>query len=213
MDPQESDDLSHLTNHRRVWVAIVVVVAVVAAMIWSVFTVEPPPAPPKPEHKGPPTLVLKPSVMVPGPMQMPRPMEDRGETRPDEVMIFRANVNGTGYVLLAIEMPNGQLVPLYGLDKGVKPITDSVLISEAGNAIGYPLAAHKDQSVTVVGLLSLIPFEKAPERVPAEPRRYPDETTLAQAGENTTLPPAIPGSSIIAWDRITVQVTLPIPAP
>ncbi|MFM7203609.1 MAG: hypothetical protein ACKO6N_22745 [Myxococcota bacterium] len=213
MNAEEQDDLSHLTNHRRVWVAIVAIVTVVAAMIWSVFTIEPPPAPPKPEHKGPPTLILKPSVMVPGPMQMPRPVEDQGETRPDEVMIFRANVNGTGYVLLAVEMPNGQLVPLYGLNKGVKPITDSVLISEDGNAIGYPLVAHKSQAMTVVALLSLIPFEKAPERIPPEPRRYPDEATLKAAGDNTTLPPAIPGTSVVAWDRFTVNVTLPIPPP
>lgn len=213
----DEEDISKFTSHSKVYVIIGVLLLVVASLVSMALQHQEPTPPPKPVHSGPPTLVLEPSAMVPGPMQSPRPLKDGDAVRSDEAVIFRANVNGTGYVLLAIELKNGQLVPFYGLGKKT-PITDSMLLSEDQAAIGYPVLRHKDQVVNFVAMLSLTPILDAPERVPSELRRFPDPSTLKGApgpgaAPGITVAPAIPETTIVAWDRISLSVTMPIPPP
>lgn len=208
VQPPESDheDLSHLTSRKGFYGGLAAVVCLLGALTWSVFTVESPPPPPKPVHVGPPSLKLEPSAMVPGPMQIPRPLKNGGEARADEAVLFRANVNGTGYVLVALELANGQLVPFYGQKPTAQPITDSVLLSEDQVAIGYPLAKHKDKVVNFVGILSLTPYVELPKSIPQEPRVFPAPGTTSAEVQHP-----IPNSPVVAWDRITVSVTMAPP--
>lgn len=210
----DDGDVRQFTSRGRVYLIAAVLLTVMLVFFYQLFTLEPPPAPPPPVHKGPPSLKLQPSAVVPGPMQIPRPIQDRGSARADEVLIFRAMVNGTGYVVLALELRNGQLIPFHGLEPLTRPVTDSVLLSQDQVTIAYPLAKHKDQEVTIVGLLSLTPFERLPERVPTEPRTWPDPARpVPPDAVPTAAPPAIPGSTVVAWDRISVRADMVIPPP
>lgn len=203
------EDMSHAPSRKGLFAVLAIVAVMLGGLVHSVFTLEPPPPPPKPVHVGPPALKLEPSAMVPGPMQIPRSLKDGDEARADEAVLFRATVNGTGYVLVALELENGQLVPFYGQKPTAKPITDSVLLSEDQVAIGYPLAKHKDKVVGFVGILSLVPYTEIPKSIPREPKTFPPPGTTQADVQHP-----IPNSSIVAWDRFSVSVTKqPPPTP
>lgn len=212
--PGEEEGVEQFTSRKRVYLIAGVLLTVMGVFFYQLFTLEPPAAPPPPVHTGPPSLTLQPSAVVPGPMQIPRAIQKGASVRPDEVLIFRAQVNGTGYVVLALELRNGQLIPFHGLEPLTKPVTDSVLLSQDQVTIAYPLEKHVNQEVTIVGLLSLSPFDGVPERVPQEPVTWPDPSKPVQADAvPTKAPPAIPGSTVVAWDRVRVRVDMVVPPP
>ena len=185
------------------WLAPIVAVAVIGG-IWLAghTTGEPPAKAPVVEKRTGPFIEFQPSLVVPGPAQVPHQAKDGDEARPDEVFMFRVNMAPKGYLLLGLETEDGRLVRIRGGRPDDEPMEGSHLVYEDGKALAVGLEPHKGKKVTFVAALSSKPWDPIPERLPSSPRRYPDP-----AGAKGTPP----DPSILAWDRFTVSVMSEVP--
>ena len=159
-------------------------------------------------QEGPPAIRLRPSLIVPGPMQNPHPVEDGGTARPDEAAIFRVDVRGKGYVMVALETPSGKLARVWGGRPDDTELTGSHLLydRDTGMVLAVDLGPHRGTTVTFVTALSTVPWDPFPASgIPQAPRTFPDEE-----GEGKP-----PNPQLLAWDRFTIHVqeTLPSPTP
>jgi hypothetical protein len=153
---------------------------------------------------GRPVIQLQPSLIVPGPMQVPHPPQENAEARPDEAVMFRLNIEGKGYVLLGTEGPDGRFTRLYGGRPDQEPTTGSQLLYDDGKVLAYSLEPHKGESVTFVAALSSAPWAVIPDQLPATPRAWPAAPDATAAPHPDTL---------LAWDRMTIKVAAAIPTP
>lgn len=167
---------------------------------------------PTPDPNGPITISLEPSLMVPGPMQVPHSVKDGVKGRPDEAIIFRVTMSKPGYVLVALELLDGTLVPLYGGQENPEILSGSVLLSDKDKVIGYPLEIHKGKTITFVAALSSIPWKEIlPKHIPSDPFSYPaknssDSKILKQdIIKNPML------SKIHSWHRVKLEVLSQLP--
>jgi len=144
-----------------------------------------------------PSVRLIPSLVVPGPAQQPRPVPEDSTTRPDEVVIFRVNVGGKAFVFLGMEDEEGDLTRIYGGRPDDESLSGSKLLYEDGRVLAYALESHQGTEVTFVVATSSIPWEPLPERIPAEPRTFPEP-------DNRVLTTGF--EPILAWDRVTLKV-------
>ncbi len=156
-------------------------------------------------EEGPPAIRLKPSLIVPGPMQNPHPAEDGGVARQDEAIIFRTEVRGSGYVMIALEAPDGRLSHVWGGRPDDRPRSGSQLLYDldTGKVLAVDLGPHSGTTVTFVAALSSAPWDPFPRSgIPRVPRTYPNPE-----GEGTS-----PRAELLAWDRFTVNVVEKLPA-
>ncbi len=168
-------------------------------------------APPDPADSflssdGPPAIRLRPSLVVPGPMQNPHPVEDGGTARPDETIIFRVDIRGKGYVMVALESPSGRLAHVWGGRPDDTEMTGSHLLydRDTGLVLAVDLGPHRGTSVTFVAALSSKPWDPFPTSgIPKEPRTYPNEQGTGKS----------PRPEWLAWDRFTVHVLERVPTP
>ncbi len=186
------------------------VIAFALAAIYVLFLHEEKPMPdPVPEllkQEGPPAIHLKPSLVVPGPMQNPHPAKDGGTARPDEAIIFRVDIRGNGYVMIALEADDGRLSRVWGGRPDDTPRTGSQLLydMDTGKVLAVDLKPHRGSTLTFVAALSSVPWDPFPRSgIPQSPRTFP--------GSNAN--PSSPRPNLLAWDRFTLTVAEEIPTP
>ncbi len=200
-------------SRRRLLVPIIIAgsVALLGLVLYLLLgeDVQPPDsADPFLSAQGPPAIRLRPSLIVPGPMQNPHPVQDGANARPDEAIIFRVDVRGKGYVMVALEAPSGKLAHVWGGRPDDTEMTGSHLLydRETGMVLAVDLGPHRGTTVTFVAALSSQPWDPFPTSgIPKVPRTFPSKDETG----------ASPRPELLAWDRFTVHVqeNLPTPTP